>query len=195
MKRTEILTSLLPSLAWLVPIIVCEPISFVLMLLSAITIHECGHAFAFFITRTPAPRLSGTHAGLLLTPKAQLSYKSELIIASMGPAFNLMLAFALIICSKLSDADALHLLIGVNFSCALCNLLPVFELDGGRILFSLCALFFSLEAAEKIKKITTFFVLSLLLFFSLWLILILDIGYRILIYAIIIAIAASKNKR
>lgn len=150
---------------------------------------------AFFLTGAGVPRLSGSFAGLTLTPKRQLSYPDELVIAFFGPLFNLFFAFLLLLFSQYYENEILHLLIGVNVSCALCNLLPVFELDGGRVLFSLCAMIFPFDVAEKTRKVISATVLAVLLFLSLWLILFLDVGYRILMSVALIIIASDKSKR
>ncbi len=194
-KFTDYSLALCPALVWLLPLLICEPLSLSLSLLCSVFIHESGHIFAFSLSRAGRVRLFGSAGGLLLTPTHQLSYGRELVVAMFGPLFNLAFAFVLLACTRIWESDALRLLIGVNISCALCNLLPVFELDGGRILFSLCAMIFSLDTAQKVQKGVSLALLSIMLFFSLYLVLMLDAGYRILLWVAVIALASDKNKR
>ena len=194
-KFTDYFLALCPALVWLTPLLICEPLSFSLSLLCSVFIHESGHIFAFFLTGAGRARLFGSFGGLLLTPTHQLSYGQELVVAMLGPLFNLAFAFVLLVCAHIWKYDALYLLTGVNLSCAICNLLPVFELDGGRMLFSFCAMAFSLDTAQKIHRGVSLVALSVMLFFSLYLVLMLDAGYRILLWVAIIILASDKNKR
>ena len=194
-KFTESVLSLLPCLAWLLPLIVCEPLSSALALISASLLHESGHIFAFFITSSPRPKLEGAPFGFILMPSRPLSYKSELIIAFFGPLFNLLFATALFLMALPSPNDAEYYFILLNIMTALYNLLPLYFLDGGRILFSLCALIFPLSVSEKIRDCVSFFFLLSTLFLSLWLIMIRGVGYTLFLAAGLFMLFSSKNHR
>ena len=194
-RFTESVFSLLPCLAWLLPLIVCEPISSVLALLSASLMHEAGHIFAFFITKEVKPELKGTPFGFILMPARPLSYKSELIIALFGPLFNIIFATLLLLYALPSPSSSEYYFIFLHILTALYNLLPISFLDGGRILFSLSALLFPLYTAEKIRDIISFFLLLSGLFFSLWLILTQNAGYSIFLTVGFFMLFSSKNQR
>ena len=194
-RFTDALFSLVPSLFWLLPLLLCEPFSVSLSLLSATLIHESGHIFAFFLTSSGAPRLEGRAFGLLLMPSRPLSYKKELVIALFGPLFNLILAVFLFLFSRPLFKEGELLFIFINLCVGISNLLPISFFDGGRILFSSLALVFPLPVCEKISSFISFFTLFFLLFFSLWLLLLHDAGYKIFISVFLILAFLAKKQR
>lgn len=194
-KFTESALSILPCLSWLLPLILCEPLSSALALVSASLMHEAGHIFAFFITSSGMPKLEGRPFGFILLPPRPLSYKSELIIALFGPFFNLLFGALLLFCALPSPSDAEYYFIFLNIMTALYNLLPISFLDGGRILFSLSALVFPLPIAEKIKDCVSFFFLLFALFLSLWLIMMKGVGYTLFFTVGLFMLFSSKNQR
>ena len=194
-KFTESALSLLPCLAWLLPLIICEPLSSVFALISSSLMHEAGHILAFFITSSGKPNLEGRPFGFILMPSRSLSYKSELIIALFGPLFNLLFGFALLFFSLPSPSDAEYYFIILNIMTALYNLLPISFLDGGRILFSLSALIFPLYVAEKTRELVSFLFLLALLFLSLWLIMMKGVGYTLFFTAGLFMLFSSKNQQ
>ena len=137
----------------------------------------------------------GTPVGLVLMPSRQLSYASELTVAVMGPLFNVLFALLLIFIGSEYKSDVFYLLSGISIASAACNLVPISKLDGGRIIFSICAMIFELDTAERICYTVSFFACCVLIFFSLWLILFHDIGYRIFFSLLIIIVASEKNQR
>lgn len=194
-RFTDALFSLIPSLFWLLPLLLCEPFSVSLSLLSATLLHESGHVFAFFLTSSGAPRLEGRAFGLLLMPSRPLSYKKELVISLFGPLFNLLFAAFLFILSRPFFKEGELLFIFINLCVGASNLLPVSFFDGGRILFSSLALLFPLPVCEKISAFISFFTLFFLLFFSLWLMLLHDAGYKIFISVFLMLAFLAKKQR
>ncbi len=194
-KYTDIIFGLLPSVAWLLPLLICEPVSLVCALFCAVFIHEGGHLLAFFLTRSGAPRLLGSPVGLVLVPERQLSYPRELIISAAGAFSNLLFAFILLFAGVGETSEGAHLLIGMNIATALYNLLPISTLDGGRIVFSFFAMIFELDTAVALCRAVSYFSIAALVFFSLWLILFFDVGYRMFFSLMLIAATADKNQR
>ena len=191
-RYADLLIGILPSAAWILPLLLCEPLSLVLALLCAVLVHEAGHLAAFFAVGVGAPSLSGSFFGFILMPSRQLSYKQELLVAAAGPFFNLAFAFFLLIFKRSEGAS---LVAGMNIGAALYNLLPVSTLDGGRIVFSFFCMIFEYRTALSVCRAISFFCLCFILFFSLWLILFHDIGYRIFFSIMLIAAASDKNQR
>ena len=194
-KFTDCVFSLLPCLAWLLPLILCEPMSTVFALLSACLLHEAGHIFAFFITSSGVPSLEGRPFGFILMPSHPLSYKSELVIALFGPLFNLSFGIALLFLSLPTPSDTQYYFIVLNIMTAIYNLLPISFLDGGRILFSLSALIFPLYISEKIRDCVSFLFMLSALFLSLWLIMAKSTGYTLFLFIGFYMLFSSKNQR
>ena len=194
-KFTERVLSLLPCIAWLLPLIICEPLSSAFALISSALMHEAGHVFAFFITSSGKPKLEGRPFGFILMPSRPLSYVSELIIAFFGPLFNLLFGGILMLKALPSPSDAEYYFIILNIMTAFYNLLPISFLDGGRILFSLSALLFPIYTAEKIRELVSFLFLITLLFLSLWLIMMKGVGYTLFLTAGLFMLFSSKNQR
>lgn len=136
-----------------------------LVTLAAIFIHEIGHLTA---ARALDIKVSGFH---ILSFEARLAAQSNLIpygkemaICAAGPFFNLATFLGvLLLKSHGISTPALSFLANVSASLALLNLLPIGDLDGGRIF--LC--FFSLTLPPAVASLLCR-ILSFLALFSLW---------------------------
>lgn len=157
---------LIPALAWALPLLLLSHPAEWLLLLSAVLLHEGGHLAGFLLMREPAPTLSAVAAGLTLSPRRPLPYKSELVIALLGPIANLSLALPLLL---LGRTEGVLTLGAVHLLTALCNLLPLGGCDGGRALFSATALLFPLRVAECVRAAASSAALFFLLFSFLFL--------------------------
>ncbi|MEL6480575.1 MAG: site-2 protease family protein [Pseudomonadota bacterium] len=111
---------------------------FAVMIFASILLHELGHAvgasFVGIRTREVALHLLGGHVRLARHPQGG---REELIIALAGPAVNIAIAMLLLGLrfsgAIPSDSMASELAV-LNLALALFNLLPLFPLDGGRVL-------------------------------------------------------------
>ena len=126
-------------------------------LFCALFIHELGHFFFLCGRANFRPSASG----LLICPQARLSYKEELAAALAGPLFNLL-------CALFSFLLSIPPLFFFNVAYALCNLLPLPRLDGGRVLDCLLHLSFSPSLADGIFRSVSFVFFALCLFTSFW---------------------------
>ncbi len=159
----------LPMLVWGVPLLLFAGPTELLMLASAVLLHEGGHVFAFALLGEPSPGLSAVALGLTLDPRRPLPYRREAIIALFGPLFNLLLALPLLLWH--GAAPSLRALGAVHFFSALANLAPLGGNDGDLLLFDLSALLFPLHVAEAIRRTARLLTALLLLFFALRLLL------------------------
>ncbi len=128
--------------------------------LLSVTLHETGHLIAL---RCVGARIHKVRLGVSGTTiqTVPLRYSHEILVAAAGPMMNFMLLLLLL---HKEPVAAL-----LNF-CLLCyNLLPVYPLDGGRILRALLHLLLDEKAAEMIEKMVSLACLTVLLLLSCYL--------------------------
>lgn len=109
----------------------------------ACAIHETAHYAALRSIGNDVKEFRLTVFGAKIIPAAPMTYWQELIVAAAGPAVNLMMAVCL------CRSGCTMSFAGVNLALAWFNLLPVGQLDGGRILR--CALAMLVSDAVSLK--------------------------------------------
>ncbi len=136
--------------------------------LLACAFHELGHflAIALLGGRVVLLRLSCIGAEMRLSTRRQLNCPRELIAALAGPAANLFLTFA---AAKLAPAigEPGYVFAGLSLTLALFNLLPVPQLDGGRILKNALTLFGLERWAEGAVKLLAVWI-GMIFIISSW---------------------------
>lgn len=162
--RLRMLPALLLSLAFLF----YEELPIAIVTLSAILLHECGHLLAFSLLGEPPPAFGAAAGGFRLTASRPLSYRSELLISLAGPAANAAAAlFALPLCLARIGGSYPPLVALIMVLTAAANLLPIGDLDGGRILSAFLAERLPLGSAERVSAAASVATVSLGLFVSL----------------------------
>ncbi len=161
-------------------------------LLLSISLHEAAHCYVTDGLGDPTPRLKGrltldprAHLdplGTLLiiltgfgwgkaAPYDPYNLKSPVrdtaIIALAGPLTNLLIAIVLSVLSRIFASDFFSLFAGVliqiNLSLALFNLLPVYPLDGGKIMRAVLPVESSLEYEAVMERYGQYILLFLVL--------------------------------
>lgn len=132
----------------------------VLPFVCAMALHELAHAAAMLACGGKIRRLTLRFADLHMEA-AGLGYRQEFLAALAGPLMNLACGAAFRVCWP--DFAAYSLILGLY------NLLPVWPLDGGRVLR--CALLARLPItqAEHISEIVSFAACAVLLLIGVFL--------------------------
>jgi Zn-dependent protease len=109
-------------------------------LLVSVTLHEVAHALveARYGGKIEPVRLY-PFGGVRQRDAGAQGPEAEFMVAIAGPAFSLLMAFGLLVASRLAGSGAtlsvlLLYLAALNAAIALLNLVPAFPLDGGRAL-------------------------------------------------------------
>ncbi len=137
---------------------------FINIALSAV-LHECGHLLAFSALGMDMPRIAPVARGVRLIAPERLSYRQEMIIAAAGPAANIVVWILGLMWQ--GRVTALAEFGEINLVTALCNLVPMADLDGERILRCLLSSHLSDRALYLTMRTITACALFLGLFLSL----------------------------
>ena len=123
-----------------------------------IAVHELGHLVAIGLCRVGLKEIALTPVSIrIITRGGAISYRKELVIAAAGIAANLILALAL----RLFAFQSLRtmLMIASNLAVAAFNLLPVGNLDGGKLTGLFFARYLEPRAAQTASAMVNFIVL------------------------------------
>ncbi len=133
----------------------------------AIVIHELGHIAAIKACGGTIERLDIKIFGAKIhVPELSLmSYGKEITIAAAGPAAGLLAAGGAFAAACVLKTNAFDFFIGVNIAITAINLIPVYPLDGGRIVLSGLLSLFSVRAAYAVAYAVS--IISVAAMFSL----------------------------
>ena len=133
-----------------------------LSLAFAVFIHEAGHILCAKLLKIKINRMFLSPLGARIEIDDNIPYFNELMLSLAGPVFGILgCGFGLALSHLSINASGFAF---ISLALSLFNLLPLATLDGGRVIFCLCALVFDLEFAERFLRILTFLTL-----FAIWL--------------------------
>lgn len=118
-------------------------------------VHELGHLAVIKICggKVREIRISALGAYIKLESVPMLSYKNELLSAAAGPAVSIALSFFLSFLGNFTGEQALYIHSGTSMLLGLVNLIPVFPLDGGRVIKCATMLVLDTQSAECVCNI------------------------------------------
>ena len=116
------------------------PVNWLASSVAAAVFHEICHAAAIWLT---GGRIWGLCIGAtgIFMETSPMETGQELFCALAGPAGSFLLVFLLPVCPRLAICAGIQ---------GLFNLLPVYPMDGGRVLQAACQLIFSDDWSKKI---------------------------------------------
>jgi stage IV sporulation protein FB len=138
-----------------------ESYTAIFTLLSAF-LHEIAHLACFFYFGQPPKKVELGAFGIKMDKgpyDIRLSLKRETKAALAGPIINLLVA-AVFACFYKHEMAAQ--ITAINLSLATFNLLPIFELDGGRALYYLISERYNIQTAQRVLDAVSVFTLFLL---------------------------------
>ncbi len=126
--------------------------------LTAVILHELAHARVAKKLGYALNEVKLMPYGAALCGKADISHKHEVMIAAAGPAFNLVIGLifaAMWWLVPISYAFTYNFCV-CNLYIGLFNLLPVYPLDGGRVVLAFLSMRFSRNRAYKAMRVASF---------------------------------------
>ncbi|MCL2368718.1 MAG: M50 family metallopeptidase [Oscillospiraceae bacterium] len=113
---------------------------FVPLLILVALVHELGHFVAIWALGGQVLRLDRGLVGLRTDYEGRrVGYPGEIGIALMGPAANLALAYGASLLGRHTGSETAFFLAGISLGASVFNLLPIYQLDGGRALYCFMA--------------------------------------------------------
>lgn len=159
---------------------------------ASIILHEFSHAIVAKKLGYKTNKIVLYPTGCLLFGETdEFTFKDEILISLAGPLFNLIITIFLV-CLWWIIPETYNFSQDVaiaNLSLALFNLLPVFPLDGGRVLLALLSSKFERKFACKIARIIAI-IFSILLFIYFAISLFFAPNFQVAIMSIILFISA-----
>ena len=150
--------------------------------LIAAAFHECGHVLSAHILKIPLKELKLDLFGARISVSSGLiSYTEEFLLCAAGPFFSFLLSGGLSLpvvhSSFLTSVRDASLFLG------LLNLIPVRGFDGGRMLSAALAHLGSARVADLVLDFFTGLFLILLWGVSVYLLLVVDGGFTLFLFA------------
>lgn len=127
-------------------------------------IHECGHFFTAMFFSWPTDKITFYPFGGIskFSHDINCPLKEELIVLLMGP-FTQIIFYHLL--TKTLNVPIM--IASINYQILLFNLLPIYPLDGGRILQCLSCYLFPYRLSFKVIYLISYFFLFLIIIFFL----------------------------
>lgn len=143
----------------------------VIILFSVIIIHELGHVITSLVYGWKIKRIDITICGGFITYDEEIDkpFKEEFLISISGFLFQLLLCILMGILNRMGifSDKLLFMIQKYNLSIFLFNMLPIYPLDGSKILNVLFNMFLPYKRALKLTTIFSFFMVVVMFLYFL----------------------------
>ena len=164
-----------------------------LIILTA-AVHELGH---FAAIRAMGGRVLRFHLGLvglrIEYEGKRIGYLGEIVIALMGPLMSFGLAYGASILGRVTGSETAFFLAGISLGACIFNLLPIYQLDGGRALYCFLAWVGDLNWAQGVICVISCVTIFILLLAGLALFLWSDWNFTLLTAAVWLLVSYCKS--
>lgn len=170
----------------------------VIMLFLVIIIHETGHIFTSLIFKWKIGKISIGIVGGYITYDDVIDkpYKEEILIAMSGFLFQVMfLLIAYILYSNnLVDDKFMFLVKKYNLALIIFNILPIYPLDGSKILNIIFNMFLPYKKSLKLTSIVSFIFILLMLYFFIFLSIKFELSYIMILMFLVEKLITFSNE-
>lgn len=162
----------------------------------AIVIHEGAHITAVSICGGSIDKVEIRAFGIRVNvPELKyMSYKKEIIIAAMGPLAGIFAASISLLAANMCKMDWGFYFAGINIIITAINLIPVYPLDGGRIILSFMLWFFPLRVAYTLSYILTMLSIGVLFGLCVMMAFYRNLNPTLVIFSLYIAVCGIKSR-
>lgn len=131
----------------------------------AVLLHELSHIAAIRLCGGTVDAIDIRAFGIRANvPELRfMSYRKEIIIAAAGPCAGILTAMGATATADIFNINSLDYFIGVNIVITAINLIPVYPLDGGRVVLSLMLMLLPVRCAYVISYILAIISIGALL--------------------------------
>ncbi len=156
--------------------------------LVSVAFHELGHVALLRLFNRRAQEIRLELWGVSLRPDAPLSYGQEIVTTAAGPAMSFLLAVlsawaANLQAARGAPASGLYLMAGFSLVFCVFNALPVYPLDGGKVICAAASALLGPDTAEKILCVTSCAVIAALLIAGAAVLIITRVNFSLLLAA------------
>jgi len=143
------------------------------LVVMAAGVHELGHLLGIWAFGGRVLRLHLGLVGLRIDYEGrQIGYPGEIVIALSGPLANVAFAYGASLLGRYIGGETAFFLAGISLGACVFNLLPVYQLDGGRAIYCFLALVLDSDQAARgicvVSCVTIFVLLVLGVLLFLW---------------------------
>lgn len=153
-KNVKIKVSI-PFVLLIVSMYILDSASVFIPTFFAVIIHELSHILAIFLCGAGVDTVDIRAFGIRVNvPElSYMPYKKEIIIAAAGPLAGIITASIALAAANIFHTVILDYFIGINVLVTAINLIPVYPLDGGRIILATMLMYLPVRVAYTVSYV------------------------------------------